>query len=84
MALTAGPRGEAGGDIGWHSGMRLYNNTRSTGRPVAHAVKRLTLGFGSGHDLTVRETARSLLGILSLPLSLCPNPALALPLSQNK
>ena len=43
-------------------------------------VKRLPLGFGSGHDLTVGEfkphirgsalSVWSLLGILSLPLSL--------------
>ena len=47
------------------------------------------LPFRSDHDLTVHEfepplhsvlTARSLLGILSLSLFLCPSP----PLSQNK
>ena len=46
-------------------------------------VKRPTLDFGSGHDLTVRgiePTSGSvpivwgLLGILCLPLSLCPSP----------
>ena len=46
---------------------------------MTQSVKPLTLDFGSGHDLTVCEmepalgsmlTVRSLLGILSLPLSL--------------
>ena len=46
---------------------------------MAQLVKPVTLGFGSGHDLTVHEfgphiglcaLAQSLLGILSLPLSL--------------
>ena len=46
---------------------------------MAQSVKRLTLGFGSGHDLTVRGSGsasgsalavQSLLGILSLLLSL--------------
>ena len=58
---------------------------------VAQSVKRLTLGFGSGHDLMVRGfkphtgsvlTTQSLLGILFLPLSL-PFPCL-LSVSQNK
>ena len=53
---------------------------------VAQSVKRPTLDFGSGHDLTVREIesrirfcadSACLLGILSLPLSL-PSPLLAL------
>ena len=50
---------------------------------VARSVKFPTRDSGSGHDLMVHEmephigicsalTARSLLGILSLPLSLCP------------
>ena len=51
---------------------------------VARSVKRLTLDFGSGHDLFVCSssllgsalTAQSLLGILS-PLSLCPSPVLS-------
>lgn len=51
---------------------------------MAQLVKLLTLNFGSGRDLRVvgssrmlgsMLTARSLLGILSLPLSLCPSPA---------
>ena len=46
---------------------------------VAQSVEAPTLGFGSGHQLTIRGpspasgsvlTARSLLGILSLPLPL--------------
>ena len=44
---------------------------------MAHLVKHLTLGFGSGHDLTVHEIEPHVgfcsdsteLGILSLPLS---------------
>ena len=53
---------------------------------MAQSVKRTTLGFGSGRDLVVHEIdpasgsvlmARSLLGILSLSLSLCPSPALS-------
>ena len=50
---------------------------------VAQSLKRLTLDFGSGHDLRVREiepllgsmlTARRLLGILSLPFAPAPPP----------
>ena len=68
------------------------------GARMAQSVKRLTLDFGSGHDLTVCElepasgsepTARGLLGIvsLSLPLPLLAHmsaPSLPLSLSQNK
>ena len=37
---------------------------------MAHSVKRLTLDFGSGHDLTVHEpSAQNLLGIFFLSLS---------------
>ena len=46
---------------------------------MAHLVKRLTLDFGSGHDLTVHEfkpQAQSLLGILSLSPSLSAPPSL--------
>ena len=56
-------------------------------------VKRPTLGFGSGHDLTVREfkplnrlcavTAQSLLGILFLSLSAPPALSLSLSLKIN-
>ena len=75
------------------------NLTHSGGAWVAQLVKHPTLGFSSGHDLTVREfqphiglhdTAWSLLGILSIPLFLCSSPArvcarsLALSLSQIK
>ena len=59
---------------------------------VAQSVKRLTPGFGSGHDLTVggfeprvrlcANSAESLPGILSLFPSLCLSPSGAL--SQNK
>ena len=57
------------------------------GRLGGSSVECLTLDFGSGHDLTVPEveppsgsvlTVQSLLGILSLSLSLCPSPALSL------
>ena len=53
----------------------------NSGTWVALTVKRLTLGSSSGQDLTIREfepeqgsalTLQSLLGILSLPLSLPP------------
>ena len=56
----------------------------------AQLVKCPTPDFGSGHDLTVHEikphlrlalTAWSLLGVLSLLLSLCPSPMLSLSLS---
>ena len=55
---------------------------------VAQSVKCLPLGFGSGHDLMVcgfdphtsgsALAVWSLLGILSLSLSLCPSPSLSL------
>ena len=62
---------------------------------VAQLVKRLALGFGSGHDLRVREfqlhsgaslSVQSLLGIhsLSLSLSLSLSRPLSPALSQNK
>ena len=59
---------------------------------MAQSVKRPTLGFSSSHDLMVLEfephiglrvTAGSLLGILSLPLSL-PLPTHACALSLSK
>ena len=62
--------------------------TTNRGTWVAQTVECSTLGFGSGHDLTVRGfgptlgsvlTAWSLLGILSLSLSLSPSLSLALP-----
>ena len=46
----------------------------------AQSVKYPTFDFSSGHDLMVHEfephilSAQSLLGILSLFLSLCPSP----------
>ena len=61
------------------------------GARVAQSVKRLTLGFDSGHDLTVvgwspllgsALTVWNLLRILSLLLS--PHPQCALSLSQKK
>ena len=57
---------------------------------MAQSVRHLTLDFSSGHDLTVCEftpliglllTARSLLGILSLPLSLSAPPPLVISFS---
>ena len=61
---------------------------------VAQLVKQPTLDFCSGHDLTVPEfqphvadsalRVQSLLGILSLPLSLPLSCFLFLSLSQNK
>ena len=58
----------------------------------AQSAKRLTLGFGSGHDLTVREVEPRVglradsvePGILSLSLSAPPLLALSLPLSLSK
>ena len=60
----------------------LNINYFMTGAPgVAQSVKHLTLDFGSGHDLPVPEIeppsgsvliAWSLLGILSVPLSVPP------------
>ena len=56
----------------------------------APSVKSPALGFGPGHDLTCVSsspasgsvlTAQSLLGILSLSLSVCPSPARALSVS---
>ena len=60
------------------SAREFCRNSPRRGAWVAQSVKPLTLGFVSGHDLTVREfkpqvglcalTSWSLLGILSLPL----------------
>ena len=59
---------------------------------VAQSVKRLTLGFGSSHDCTVREfephvglhaVAWSLLPILCLPLSLLLPHSYSLSLSKS-
>ena len=59
---------------------------------MAQSLKRLTLDFDSDHDLTVREfkppsgsvpTGQSLLGILSLLLSLSAPPLLSLSLKIN-
>ena len=59
---------------------------------MAQSVKYPTLDFSSGHVLTIMRSSpasglmlstQSLLGILSLPLSL-PLPQLVLSLSQNK
>ena len=56
---------------------------RGTWGGGAQSVKRPTIDLSSGHDLAVHEmTAWSLLGILSLPLSLCPSSAHAR--SQNE
>ena len=60
---------------------------------MAQSVQHLTLGFSSGHDLTVCEfkptsgsalTAQSLIGILSLCLSPYPSPTCILSLSLSK
>ena len=54
---------------------------------MAQSVKRLTLDFGSGDDLMVRESVlmvQSLLGILSPSLSAPTLLVLSLSLSQNK
>ena len=61
---------------------------------MAQSVKRPTLGFGSGHDLTVRGFeprvglraggAEPAWDSLALPLSLCPSLTRVLSLSQNK
>ena len=58
--------------------LKLYLKILFRGTWVAQLVEHQTPDFGSGHDLTVSEmeltwgsvqTARILLGILSLPLS---------------
>ena len=67
---------------------------------MAESVGQLTVGFDTGHDLTVCEfelcmgdgergwccalIARSLLGVLSLPFSVPPLLAHMCALSQNK
>ena len=58
---------------------------------MAQVVERLTLDFGSGRDLTGSSpvsgsalTVQSMLGILSLSLSLCSSLAHALSLSLFK
>ena len=60
---------------------------------MTHSVKRPALDTDSGHDLPVVSsspasgsvlTVQGQLGILSLPLSLCPSRAHALSLSPNK
>ena len=74
-----------------HGKSQDFENFWSRGAWVAQSVKHPALGFGSGRDLIVHEfephvrfhTVQSLLGILSLPLSL-PLSACALSLSQNK
>ena len=69
----------------------------SWGAWVAQSVKCPTLGFGSGHDLKdgtpfhlhsdalhqALHSARSLLGIPSISLSLCPFPLPTLSLSNK-
>ena len=68
------------------SSVQSYDSGRLIPRGTwgAQSVKHLTLDFGSGHDLMVVRlrtalgstlTAWSLLGILSLSLSLCLTPA---------
>ena len=65
----------------------------SRGAWVAQSIERLTLGFGSGHDLIVHGSGpvpgfvlevQGLLGILSLPFSLPRPPARSLSLSLSK
>ena len=70
------------GDTGTgHVPWKHLNPLSFRGTWVAQLVKRLTLDFNSGHDLTVHEfeprfgryvSARSLLGILSPSLSAHP------------
>ena len=67
-------------------------NPESRGTWVTLMVERLTLGFGSGHDLTVREfeprvrlcadSGEPAWDSLSLPLSAPPPLALSLSLSK--
>ena len=60
--------------------------------PVAQSIKRLTLEFGSGHDLIVRFLSLSPSSgsvLMQNPLrifspSLCPSPTYGSSLSQNK
>ena len=66
---------------------------RSWGAWVAQSVKRGTLDFGSGHDLTIGSSSPAqgsvlrmgaCLGILCLPFSLLLLHLLSVSLSQNK
>ena len=66
-------------------GRKKFKKKGIYGALVAQLVERPTLGFGSGHDLMVYGlnstlgsalTALSLLGVLSLPLSVLPTPNL--------
>ena len=86
----------------WGGGLRLvYFKLNAPGRQgawVAQSLKHLTLGFSSGHDLTVyefkpriglcTESAEHAWDTLSLSLllslSLCSSPAFSRLLSQNK
>ena len=81
------------GTTGWLHTQQLTSTLTSqrtqklTGGPwVAQLVKRLTFGFGSGHDMTVREfephlgyagSAEPAWDSLSLPLSAPPAHALS-------
>ena len=72
----------------------LLKNASDRGALVAQSVKCQSLDFGSGHDLTVRETELCLgfcadgpepvWDSLSLSFSAPPLLTLCLPLSQNK
>ena len=78
--------------------LKKKKNKAGWGTWVAGSVKRLTLGFGSGHDLTIGGfeprvglhadssalIAWSLLGILSLPLCRPFPRSLSLSLKINK
>ena len=85
----AGPGKDAADNWGQKSETVLKSKDR--GARVAQLVKCLTLGFGSGRDLMIPEfqphvssvlTVWSLLGILSLLLSLCPSLACFLSFSK--
>ena len=67
----------------------VFNCVLQWGTWVAQSVKQPTLGFGSGHDLTVCECGPSI-GFAavsvgsSVPLSLCPSPVFSLSSSLSK
>ena len=68
----------------------IYFNCSKRGACIAQLVKHLTLGFGSGRDLTVHEFELGLHAnsavclVFSLSLSLCPSPTHALSLSPRQ
>ena len=83
-------KGKGGSDVPIKGSYLWSKSLEIRGTWVAQLVKRLTLGFGSGHDLTVCGI-KPCVGLHalsaepawdSLSLSLCPSPTRALTLSK--